>query len=84
MQKLVWIGKLEAGFQQVPFVRILGNCHNIVVKHQFHITVNYFLMGVKSLYNHMSWKSESVTSDRCAQRRFRSACAFAQSDQNLH
>ena len=28
--------------------------------------------------------SESVPSDMCAQRRFRSACAFAQSDQNLH
>ena len=27
---------------------------------------------------------ENVPSDRCAQRRFRSACAFAQSDQNLH
>ena len=28
--------------------------------------------------------SENVLSDICAQRRFRSACAFAQSDQNLH
>ena len=27
--------------------------------------------------------SENVPSDMCAQRRFRSACAFAQSDQNL-
>ena len=29
-------------------------------------------------------KSESVPSDICAQQRFRSACAFAQSDQTLH
>ena len=28
--------------------------------------------------------SENVPSDMCAQRRFRSACAFTQSDQNLH
>ena len=28
--------------------------------------------------------SENVPSDMCAQRRFRSACAFAQSDQKLH
>ena len=28
--------------------------------------------------------SENVPSVMCAQRRFRSACAFAQSDQNLH
>ena len=28
--------------------------------------------------------AENVLSDMCAQRRFRSACAFAQSDQNLH
>ena len=28
--------------------------------------------------------SENVLLDMCAQRRFRSACAFAQSDQNLH
>ena len=28
--------------------------------------------------------SDNVTSDICAERRFRSACAFAQSDQNLH
>ena len=28
--------------------------------------------------------SENVPSDTCAQRRFRSACAFAQSDQNIH
>ena len=27
---------------------------------------------------------ENVPSDMCTQRRFRSACAFAQSDQNLH
>ena len=28
--------------------------------------------------------SENVSSDMCAQRRFRSDCAFTQSDQNLH
>ena len=27
--------------------------------------------------------SENVPSDMCAQRKFRSACVFAQSDQNL-
>ena len=28
--------------------------------------------------------SENVPSDMCAQRRFKSTCAFSQSDQNLH
>ena len=28
--------------------------------------------------------SGNVTKDMCAQRRFRSACVFAQADQNLH
>ena len=28
--------------------------------------------------------SENESSDKCAQRRFRSACAFAHSDQNFH
>ena len=28
--------------------------------------------------------SENVPLDMCAQRRFRSACSFEQSDQNLH
>ena len=34
--------------------------------------------------NSVSRKVRTVPSDMCAQRRFRSARAFAQSDQNLH
>ena len=34
--------------------------------------------------NHWTLTSENVPSDMYARRRFRSDCAFAQSDQNLH
>ena len=37
----------------------------------------------KNKYN-IAATSENVPSDMCARRRFRSACAFAQSDQHLH
>ena len=40
--------------------------------------------GNTTNYRHGSSMSENIPSDMCAQRRFRSACAFAQSDQNLH
>ena len=42
---------------------------------------SYFLF---SLYSHLKRLFKRLISDLCAQRRFRSACAFAQSDQNLH
>ena len=35
------------------------------------------------LSEQMNRTSENVPSDMCAQRRFRSACTFAQSDENL-
>ena len=33
---------------------------------------------------HLNKIQENISSDMCAQPRYRSACAFSQSDQNLH
>ena len=39
---------------------------------------------IGELQTHMYLSPENVPLDMCAQRSFRSGCAYAQSDQNLH
>ena len=58
--------------------RITAHTCNLVGKPRMHSS--------PTSYEVLNWftKSENVPSLMCAQRRFLSACAFAQSDQNLH
>ena len=80
MPRLIWVFAWRTsriiGFVVSLLIRyILFLCASMV-KFELDICFNWKLLLIRVV--------GKVLSDTCAQRRFRSACAFAQSDQNLH
>ena len=60
-----------------------------LMSHQYLMAVTLFYAGLRKIFTYVFslftiWAAtcENIPSDMCARRRFRSACAFVQSDQN--
>ena len=64
---------------KIDFARNLKKLHT---KCQVFLMTALGMLRGRNVIRASTW--ENVPSDKCSQRRFRLACAFAQSDQNLH